>query len=172
MTKQITENKQPYSQGKLDCLCGIYSLINAHLKLKYFPFSKAQYLFQNSICWIHSKYDLSCAMSYGLTVNQLLSINKHVFQPYFSSKISRPFMTKKEFDLQVHDWICKFASLSKRAIIICYSTNTYSHWSVVNGATDKRFYLYDSYHINYISKPNITKSIKIRPSNIIYLYLP
>ncbi|WP_172459648.1 hypothetical protein [Canicola haemoglobinophilus] len=130
-------------QGELDCLCGIYSIVNAvyfvsHRKIKRKPlFNELLLAYMNN--W--GIYDLLIG---GLDIYQMQYLLNHISKLYKKLKI-QPNEIKRRSTLKSNI----ITHLQSPNSIVLFSTN--SHWSVINHYTDEELMLFDSCSIKSIN---------------------
>lgn len=147
-------------QGELDCLCGIYSIINAvyfvsNKKIKRKPlFNQLLLAYMNN--W--GIYDL---LTNGLDLNQMKYLLNHTVKIHKQIKIEHP-------NIRLHSKIPSLISshLKKQSnAIVLFSTNY--HWSLIKGYDNEKLSLFDSCGINTV------KFSEILPNSLFYIsFLP
>lgn len=130
-------------QGELDCLCGIYSIVNAvyfisNKKIKRKPlFNELLLAYMNN--W--GIYDL---LTDGLDVYQMQYLLNHISKLYKRIKI-QPNNIKRRSTLKSNI----IAYLKSPNSIVLFSTH--SHWSLINHYNGKELMLFDSCSIKSVN---------------------
>lgn len=133
-------------QGELDCLCGIYSIVNAvyfvsNKKIKRKPlFNKLLLAYMNN--W--GIYEL---LTSGLDIEQMKYLLNYISRLYPNINIKYPKPRKEK----VYPLISSHLSLSNA--IVLFSTEY--HWSLINGFQKNKFSLFDSCGTKTISIEDI-----------------
>lgn len=147
----IKETKlQPYLQGNIDNLCGLYALINA-TRLVIYPSKVKPELLSRCVSVLTQKKkagDFIGKGTYSTDINYLL---KAVFIDEYPIRFTKPFI--KAVDLDVY-WskLKKFLEEENRAVIILFSTEHNGHWTVVRDITDNELILFDSKRTKNLTK--------------------
>jgi len=134
---------QPYLQGNIDNLCGLYALINA-TRLVIYPSKIQPELLSRCVSVLTQKKkagDFIGKGTYSTDINYLL---KEVFIKEYPIRFTKPF--KKTVDLDVY-WskLNKFLhESSNRAVVVLFYTETSGHWTVIREITDNELILFDS----------------------------
>ena len=146
---------RPYNQGELDGLCGVYSLINAtRLITKRMSFADWQLIFLKMLKLQLKQRKSANFLVYGINEVKIAKLLRQIFKPQFGISYSRPFQRRKQLELS--DFWAKLEAYlhngNNRCVIICYSTEHFSHWSVVQAISPNRLVLLDSSHRKYINR--------------------
>lgn len=137
---------QAYRQGRLDGLCGVYSLINAKRLL--FPKTSKEdcvELFQECMNWLDKRSLLAEVIVDGMRINTLIGLSRDVIEPGTPGLYrSRPFY-RRNVSLDTY-WneIAEGLASGKAAVLICMESWDWSHWSIVWGSTEHQLKLFDS----------------------------
>ena len=136
---------QPYEQGSLDSLCGVYALINAS-RIAY-PQGRSPFwetLFNESIDWLcrsGAKYIYE-----GLSSKELMSLCKAVFRPRIKGlKLKRPLLrvgllSEPELAVQLEAMLGEPGA----GVIVGIDNYDWGHWSVLRRMTPYHYTLFDS----------------------------
>lgn len=153
-------NMKALQQGELDCLCGIYSIVNAvyfvsNKKIKRKPlFNELLLAYMNN--W--GVYDL---LTSGLDLHQMKYLLNHTTKIYKQIKIEYPNIrrhTKMPLLISSH-------LASQPNTIVLFSTNY--HWSLIKGYDNEKLTLFDSCGINSV------KISEILPNSLFFIsFLP
>lgn len=162
----------PYQQGYFDCLCGIYSIVNAYSLLTGASVEDCQKMFNDIF-----KYLPKRTTTDGVLHSDVKRIAKKFFQ--FAE-----FETDKRGFLSIDEWweySREFLSHPKRAIIASVVDpkvwiKPVGHLTIISRMTEKTIYLHDSSKRTKWMKrecsidPNADKSmIRIYPTQCWYL---
>lgn len=129
-------------QGELDCLCGIYSIVNAvyfvsNKKIKRKPlFNELLLAYMNN--W--GVYDL---LTDGLDIYQMTYLLNHISKIYKHIKIKKNEIKRRSI---LKSTIIDYLESSNN--IVLFSTS--SHWSLISKYTNQEFILFDSCSIKRI----------------------
>ena len=151
---------EPYQQGHLDNLCGLYALINAScLADRSISHDECIDVFFEAIIWLNGKYK-NC-LAKGLDYSCLCSLHTNIFQKQWPTiSLHRPFWKNKPRNPKEY-WsrMKEEASRPDQGMFIGIGGEM-DHWSVVRKITDTRIYLFDSYGRHYLphrlSGPSLT----------------
>ncbi|TQM92424.1 hypothetical protein [Roseinatronobacter monicus] len=152
-----------YKQGGLDGLCGLYAAINAiHLlTAPVRPLSAActAALFECGAAWLNERGLLLAAVTDGVDEDAQYAMTRLLAEETeqmisASLSITRPVEPDESFQrrklLSVID-----AGLAQRAVLIVSLGGTYSHYTVLSGRSETRYYAYDSDGIKWINRQNL-----------------
>lgn len=156
---------EPFIQGKLDGLCGVYAVINAaKLISKTQSTAEWQKLFLKALK-LQCKHKKSMIfMVYGLNESRVAKILKRVIGPRLGIIYSRPFKNRTKISITTF-WSCISEFLNadgQRAVIIVFETKDYGHWSVIRSITDNRMILFDSTGRKFINRKHCSTT-EIKP---------
>lgn len=161
---------EPYQQGSLDGLCGLYSVINtARLVIGKISEEECYDLFYQSLLMLEQKQKISDFVYQG--TNNIAYLFRVVDKKY-PTKRSKPFHTAPNTSLATY-WNAVRVFLNNgpnRAVFIGIGDGGCGHWSVVKDATEKRFVQFDSWKAKHLLRRRCTtrKRTKVRP----YLLYP
>lgn len=138
--------RQAYCQGRLDGLCGVYSLINTR-RLLWPRTSRADSvdLFYECLSWLEDRSMLAEVVANGMGVNTLVGMSREVIEANTPGMLRlRPYY-RRAVDLDTY-WAGIHDSLASgpTAMLICMESWDWSHWTVVSGAELHRLSLFDS----------------------------
>lgn len=139
--------KEPFQQGDLDGLCGIYALVNA-AKLVAGPISRdrAKSLVTACLDSLGERYALPSLVTVGLGVYQVLGLMRDVFQAQLPVTYHRPFAKAGPMSLD-HYWqtVTEFLEeRPRRAVILAFHNARYAHWTLAKAISQARMELFDS----------------------------
>lgn len=152
---------EPYQQGRLDYLCGLYALINGahllHAKANLLSGHRCKHLFAEGMDFLTSKKGSRDAAHWGMTVERQRKLAKALFKgealadhPPLRLGPPLPQMAKVE-DLE----IAIEEALANRAILLVCLHGRISHHSLIVGHTPARVLLFDSNGMQFIRKTSL-----------------
>lgn len=150
--RKSRSNLQPMQQGHLDCLCGLYALLNAvqwclgpgMLRAEDYEWLATE-LFQE----LDREGLLLRAVEYGILTPALIRLIRHtevLLRTWWpvSLIISRPWHQRRWVHRDLfRDRIARHLTYSDTAVIIA-TEGLLSHWTVATGVTDTGLRLFDS----------------------------
>jgi hypothetical protein len=151
---------EPFQQGGLDGLCGLYSAINV-LRLALHdsePLNKAaaKYLLALGANFLDRKHALSSSFADGMQVRRwhglVRYLAKHAATDAFTIEIERPAFEGKPAITGVFDWID--ASLAKNKPVLIHLDGALNHFSVVAASTPTTLQLFDSSGHRFVRRAN------------------
>jgi hypothetical protein len=134
--------KSPMYQGSLECLCGIYSVLNA-LTISSVNFNVKQ-TFEIIVKFLNQNNLLAGSLTKGIKRRTISEILEYLSIPDII--ISKPYWNNKEISLdQYWDTLHKhLASNKKNTAIICLGGKVWDHWTVATKITAKEIHCHDS----------------------------
>ena len=143
----------PFIQGQLDGLCGIYSSINAVRLIKKISHDQATGLFHKLFFEISHRKTYPKIIKNGLS-NRDMAYGFKLIQTQYPIKQARPFPKANNITLGSYwDKLEGFLDqASDRAIIVVIEGWNWGHWTVIERATKKTFFLFDSGGLKRISR--------------------
>lgn len=171
--------KEPFQQGDLDGLCGIYALINA-VKLVSGPISREQAKCLVAACLdsLDQRYALPSLVTVGLGVYQVVGLMRDVVMPKLPVTYHRPFAKAGPVSLDrywqtVTDFL---EERPRRAVVIAMYSANYSHWTLVKTISEGRMELFDSDGNSRVIKRHCTtgdysatRQVALSPSATIFV---
>jgi len=148
----------PLTQGRLDELCGVYSTINATRLIEKITWGQSHRLFHDIFRLIESRKSLSTILGNGLTANDIAYLFTNLIERQYPIKRFKPFHRVRRVALDIY-WrkIQGFLSGgSSRAIIVVIEGKDWGHWTVIERATNKTLFLFDSDDRKRISRRRCT----------------
>lgn len=152
---------EPYQQGRLDSLCGLYAPINA-MRLIYAeanPLSrqKCKRLFAEGMDFLNAKKGSRDASHWGMTVGRQRKLAKALLQsevlvglpPLRLGARLPPTASVEGLEAAIS------ASLNQGGILLACFHGRISHHSVIVGHTPARVLLFDSDGMLFIRKPSL-----------------
>ena len=139
---------QPFTQGWLDSMCGIYSIVNAERFLNKSTEDESQKLFNDIITFLAKKRKLKDIMIDGVN-HKMMSL---LVETFFSDKFTEVLANKKGFSNLKEWWNYTrgFMDMGNRAIILSLGGKR-DHLTVIESMSERAMRLLDS---------NWTKAIK------------
>lgn len=158
---------KPHFQGQLDGLCGIYSSINATRLIEKISPGQSTALFQKIFSAVERRKSHSSIIKNGLSNRDMAYVFKEVIQKEHPIKRSKPFPRANNIPLETY-WRKIQAFLSgdrRKAVIVVIERKDWSHWTVIERATNKTLFLFDSDDQKRIYRRRCTtkKMTRIRP---------
>lgn len=139
---------QPFQQGELDGLCGIYSIINAtKLLVNRLGQECGEDLLLDAVLALERRgKPVSKFIIDGLTIADIAYILRTVVCPQFNIVRSKPFHKQPHISIaKFWDAMTDFLTAGGgRSIITGLEWHEYSHWTVIRQIGNKRLLLYDS----------------------------
>ena len=147
----------PYQQGKLDSLCGLYSIINSSRLIHQYDNQYCQLLFSEIISYLALESSLFKITTAGINFSTIGRIITDVSNLNLIKE--KPFKGVRTIPLELF-WssMASFLAEPNRAILLGLG-GLYDHWTVVQKITDKRIVLFDSSQLKYLNKSSCTTQI-------------
>ena len=138
-----------FQQGYLDCLCGIYSIVNAEKVINNSSFEESQSLFNSIIKYLADKGELEGIVTGGVYTSNILNIIKEL-----PVKRVSLFKNKKKFSGidSWWDYSVMFIKYNPNSAIILSIGGRQDHVTVVKSMTGRAMTLLDSGGIKIIRK--------------------
>lgn len=168
---------EPYEQGYLDGLCGIYSIINAVRLLAKIDEEEATHLFKNILRHVERSKKLSHIFTEGISPSDMNDILRCIVSRKYPIDWQRPYFraqrpTVDDFWDRISDFIKED---THRAVIVWIEYRDWDHWSVILALTAARMTFFDSAGFKVIARGNSqtakgrSKSYFLKPSNTFFL---
>lgn len=149
----------PYQQGRLDGLCGVYSLINAYrLVVPSLSHDDAKWLLYECMEKLTGMGSLPETITDGMGINALIKLRREVFTPcYPEVSVTRPFARQRAVMLDAY-WstLSQFFGKRNQAVLIGVSSQRRDHWTVIRAMTLKQLHLFDSDGLTLINKASLS----------------
>ena len=142
---------QPYLQGNIDNLCGLYALINA-TRLVIYPSKIQPELLSRCVAVLTQKKKAGDFIGKGTYSTDITYLLKEIFIKEYPIRFTKPF--NKAVDLDTY-WskLNKFLhESSNRAVVMLFYTETAGHWTVIRATTDNELILFDSKRTRNLKK--------------------
>jgi hypothetical protein len=141
--------KNPFQQGDLDSLCGVYSLVNANRIVNKPNEDETQELFDKTILYLSKKRKLKETIVGGVWHKDMLQMMKDIIGDKFNWKLfGNGFSNLSEWWKLSQDFL---ASNSRSTIILSVGGEK-NHLTVISSMTNKTMILFDSAQIRTIRK--------------------
>ena len=142
---------EPYRQGALDELCGLYALFNAsRLANQLLEDEECEKVFALALRWLSEKKDFRHTLYKGLYGPELRSLYEGVFQNRWKTfTLKQPWgKSKPQNANDFWSRMEKEASRPNQGMVIAITADDkeIDHWSVVRKITKEQIFLFDSYH--------------------------
>jgi len=119
---------RPYTQGLLDGMCGVYSVINAMHAIDHMPEKRAETMFRITIKKFSSIFPT--AFYDGIKFDELLTITRWIAKKYVKNKLKCYKPVRKKVDIRGwFDILEQVLDKDKTAVIIGLGYPE-DHWSV------------------------------------------
>lgn len=154
-------NRNPLYQGRLDALCGIYSIVNGLQIINPLGRNETEQIFIDLVGLLHKKEVLYDAMTNGLLFKDMKELIKSGIMEKYLSTISFPFVGKKNQDIADYwNTISDFLNDEQNpgAVIIGLS-GKHDHWTVACSISKKSLSLQDSSFLKRLYKKNCTTAV-------------
>lgn len=153
------QKRNPYRQGSLDGLCGIYSVVNV---VRYLcgPLTqaRAQTLFQDLLAFLEPKPPLSVRMVGGVVLNEIGGMLGQVVTPAYPVKRRKPFQRQSAVSLDQY-WTQLQTFLQRDSTVVLTAIGGHhDHWTLIREATNHSLLLYDSDGLHRLDRRHCTLS--------------
>lgn len=167
---------QPYEQGGLDSLCGVYSIVNAVRIVNSLTNEDCSSLFGKIIEHLDESRSLPAVLTSGLSLQAIGSIFKDVIG---NETIQRamPFKHYPNASLdEFWEGMRIFLADGERKAILIGLGGIYDHWTVVSKITPKQIQLFDSDGLKKLNRvkcttkePTLNRPHRIYPTHTYFL---
>jgi hypothetical protein len=149
--------RRPYQQGWLDCLCGVYGIVNALQALRGRDDHKN--LFEEILGILAKKRLLLRAVTVGLNTHEISRLLNAVAPDEVLKALPWRGRGKKTPGLDVF-WrsMQDFLAAPAERVILLGIGGKYEHWTVVDRITDDHIFLRDSDSLKRLSRKRSTTS--------------
>ena len=147
---------EPYRQGNLDGLCGLYSVINA-LRLAAHPYrplnrTDAKRIFRSGVEYLDRKQWLGDAIQHGMSKGRwrrmIRYLVKQISNEDLAAHAETPSLPKPVSIDDVFDWIADSIEIGA-PVLACFA-DYLDHYSVVVAIDDRKLRLFDSSGFKYV----------------------
>lgn len=146
---ELNRGLRASQQGHLDCLCGIYSLVNT-LAYLYDGRVKRKSLINALLRSYKYHYDIYDLMTNGLDDDEMdhliqSTLQKGYYNKHYPLTITKPYhqqtnLRSKHIIKNIITFINSKNNFHQRIVLI----GTQEHWSIIIGADKRYFYFFDS----------------------------
>jgi len=134
------------TQGELDGLCGVYSILNALKLLQRTSYRESRELFFEILRAMEPRKKISWLIQEGMTDRDMGYVYREIIQKRYPVRAFKPFHKQSDIGLgaywnQVQEFL---GSGNGRVVNLVAEGFDWGHWTVVWKATPKTLYLLDS----------------------------
>ena len=143
---------QPYRQGHLDCLCGVYAVVNAVKRLcGPIDDEEATELF-NALLTFLEKHDLLQACTWGVIQGQVTRLLNQVVCKQYPILKHKPYRCARNLSLDAY-WksVQQFID-TEHGVVLTGIGGYHDHWTLIDRVTEHNFILYDSSGIRRLNR--------------------
>ena len=147
---------EPYEQGALDSLCGVYSIINATRRVIKINGDQASELFGEIIGFLDKKWGLKRVMLEGISLHDISQILNDIINSKYPIESKAPFWHLPDTTLDTF-WkdMMNYYVEANTSILIGVG-GVYDHWTVVESISNNQIRLFDSYKIKRLDRRKCT----------------
>ncbi len=177
---------EPFQQGELDYLCGLYSVINAIRLLvagsgSPLGQSQAERLYAAGIRHLSANSRLRACATSGMGGPEWRNLTDHLcrrVEPMVGIKVrsKRPFARRRPAPEAIYSAI--ESSLASERPVLLLLGGTYDHYTVVSGMSAARLLLFDSFGFHWVTRSHCSigadphaKRHQIAPASLTILCL-
>jgi hypothetical protein len=147
---------EPYEQGALDGLCGIYSIINATRKVNKINEDKSSSLFNEIVNYYDNKWGFNKVILEGISLHDISQVLNDIIKSKCQIEAKAPFWHHPNTSLDIFwDEMIKFMMKNNTAILLGIG-GVYDHWTVVESISEKQIKLFDSCRIKLFNRNRCT----------------
>jgi len=145
---------EPYRQGDLENMCGLYGLINAaRLADPALKWDECQQVYLAALRWLRKRKGFLGVLNEGLAVHTLLSLHKAVFQVQWPQiTLHRAFPRKPKNAKEFWSRMEEEANREDQGMFIGFVGREWDHWTAVREISDSRINLFDSDNRKYLER--------------------
>ena len=146
----------PYQQGGLDSLCGIYSIVNAERIINGTTIEESEVLFCEIMRHLDKKKRLYSILTNGMLLKDVKQILNEIVRDRIPVKQIQ-FAGKTNPDLSTF-WksMQEFLSESSKKAILLGLSGFHDHWTIISSITEKQIQLADSDSLQQLNRSNCT----------------
>lgn len=147
----------PYKQGDLDSLCGVYCVVNAVSRLcGPLPEAEATELFESIVGFLETRSPMGVRIISGTALNEIGGVLGKVVAYEYPIQRCKGFHGFRNVSLDffwdhIQDFLDDYGGVVLTAI-----AGTHDHWTLIHKATDRTFTLYDSSGIHRLNRAHCT----------------
>jgi hypothetical protein len=170
------QHVKPYAQGQLDCLCGLYSIINAITlivqPIEPISYGKSRKLFNIGIEFLRQHDCLDPALVNGISIRrwkQLASLlAKHASTNTLKLKIELPSPVGTKLSTKaIMGWI--EASVAAGSPVLLHLGRRYQHYTVIAAINQHNIGLFDSWQLQRIKRNGCVRRHDMTASSMMRL---
>ncbi len=168
---------QPFRQGDLDGLCGVYALINAVRMVEPRPDHYYEAVMGACILVLYRKNESPFFFMQGIGMHEMIHLIQKVMRPNYGVQCRRPFARNAGASLNEYWKACAgFLEKDHRAVLMAFKANNMEHWSVIVSMNDMHINLLDSDGWRAIKRASLTmkkgktrKPVQIYPAQTFFM---
>jgi hypothetical protein len=137
---------KPLTQGNLDGLCGVYSILNALRIVEKTTLEESARVFFEIFAALETRKKISSLIQDGMTDRDMGYVYREIIQKNYPVRAFKPFHRKAEVPLGAY-WSEVQGFLEngeRRAVNLVLESWDWGHWTVIRRATSKSLFLFDS----------------------------
>lgn len=162
---------KPYEQGKLDCMCGIYSVVNAARIIRNLNDDQSQELFKQIVFYLKDIKELPTILTEGMNIHVLGGILREVISEGIQRSIpfhKKPQIGIGDFWVEMMQFLNEGEDLGERRTILLSLDGAHEHWTVIRSMTGRGITLFDSDGLKHLSRRACTtiKATASRPHRL------
>jgi len=172
---QLTRKFRPYQQGSLDCLCGVYAMVNSVKYLRGIGnYTSYQKLITKILCHLKSNGRVPLLVRLtndGTWLSEIASVYKQVIGPQYNIKRAKPYHHNPETTIEHFIRHCQgfLQQYPDKSIILMGIGGAHEHWTLVYAITDTRLLLHDSSNLKYLGRSYCClPTDKVQNTHILY----
>jgi hypothetical protein len=147
---------EPYEQGALDSLCGVYSIINATRKIVKINEQLSTQLFKELIDFLEEKCGINRIIIDGIGLHDISQVLNYIIKPKYQIEAKAPFWHYPDTTLETFWKEMNNFLKPNTAILLWIGGKIYDHWSVVESISEKQIRLFDSCRIKQFNRNRCT----------------
>lgn len=149
---QPNERCFPYQQGNLDCLCGLYTAVNAiQISLNKPSRTFAEKLTNIGISYFDYKGVLSEVVTEGMSIGRQKWLTKHLIKQLPSLGEAELYIAN--LNITRNNSIALISEKTNQRTFVCVCLQgAISHFSIITDVTNSRVYLHDSDKLQWLNR--------------------
>lgn len=147
---------EPYEQGALDSLCGIYSIINATRKIIKINQEQASQLFKDVINYLDEKWGINRVIIEGISLHDISQVLNEIILLKYPIEAKAPFWHYPDTPLDIFWKEMNKFYYEPNCVILLGIGGVYEHWTVVKSISEKQIRLFDSCRIKQFNRNKCT----------------
>jgi hypothetical protein len=160
---------EPAIQGQLDGFCGIYSVVNATRGVARIGSGESQRLFWKIFSILEPRKPVSRFVRDGISDRDMGYIFRNLVEQPYGLKATRAFRDNR-VPLGIYwETIQEFLEEGEaRAVILVLESWDWSHWTVVQRATARTLFLFDSYNLVRVQRKRATTARLVSGKDLLF----